>query len=153
PGDRPRFPSEDQEGGLEGVFGVLRVAHHAPANAEHHGAMAVHQHRERLRVAPGEESLQQVAVGEIAFGRTTDEPVEVGENDLLLAIQHEFPSFSRYRATQSSPTGRRGAFTISAHFPQAGSSGARRGWSAFTAAESAGDLNWRNRGLAYNGDM
>ena len=38
--DRAGLPGQHQEGGLEGVLGVLVVVQHAAADAQHHRAVA-----------------------------------------------------------------------------------------------------------------
>ncbi len=58
---------QDQEGGLEGILGGVRLVQHAPADAEDHRAMPAHQGRER-RLAFGritsQESIQQLPVAQ-----------------------------------------------------------------------------------------
>ena len=63
--DRARLPSQDQEDGLEGVFGVVAVAQELTADTEHHRAVPRHQGREgRLAgVALRGEPLQELPVG------------------------------------------------------------------------------------------
>ena len=52
-------PRQDEEGGLEGVLGVLLVPQHPPAHAADHRAVAVDEQFEGRLVAPGGEALQQ----------------------------------------------------------------------------------------------
>jgi hypothetical protein len=54
---------QDEEGGLEGVLGVLAVSGDAQAGAEHHRAVPPHQRREGRLVAGRDERLQQEGVG------------------------------------------------------------------------------------------
>ena len=65
--ERPRLADQDQEGGLEGVLGVVRVAEDAPADAQDHRPVPLDQGREgqlgRL-AAPGREPLEELAVGQ-----------------------------------------------------------------------------------------
>jgi hypothetical protein len=53
---------EDQEGGLEGVVGVVAVAENAPANAKHHRPVAADQARKGGLVSAGQEALHKLAV-------------------------------------------------------------------------------------------
>ncbi len=64
PPDRAAFLDQDQEGGLEGVLGVVWVAQDRPADAQDHRPMPSHQHFEGPAVAPGEETLEELRVGE-----------------------------------------------------------------------------------------
>ncbi len=45
--DRPGLSRQDQESGLEGILGGMRVVKHSPAGAEHHRAMSLDQGPER----------------------------------------------------------------------------------------------------------
>ncbi len=62
---RAGFASEDQEGGLEGILGILLVGQHAPTHSEYHWPVAFDQQRERLLVAPEETSEQCRVVGSV----------------------------------------------------------------------------------------
>jgi hypothetical protein len=57
-GDGRRPAHEDDERGLEGVFGVVLVAEDAAADAPHHRGVAAHERLDRLPVAVADESLQ-----------------------------------------------------------------------------------------------
>ncbi len=78
--DRSGLAHEDQEGGLEGVVGVVRVAQELPADAQDHGPMSFNQDREGglggRRIVPRQEPLEELAIGQRA-GRT--QIVEHGE--------------------------------------------------------------------------
>jgi hypothetical protein len=62
--DRGRLSRQDQERRLEGVFGIMQVAQHAPADPHHHRPMAPHQCREGGLIPPEQEALQQLAVSQ-----------------------------------------------------------------------------------------
>lgn len=63
--DRARAAGEHEEGSLERVVGVLDVAEHVPADAQHEPAVPPHQRRERRRVAGPPVPLQQLRVGDV----------------------------------------------------------------------------------------
>ena len=63
PADRRGVARQGEECGLEGVFGIVLVVQHAPADAEDQRAVAAHQRREGCFLAPCGETLQQFAVG------------------------------------------------------------------------------------------
>ena len=50
--------SQDEEGGLESVLGVVVVAQHAPAHAQHHGTVAPDQGFKGGLLAADEETFQ-----------------------------------------------------------------------------------------------
>jgi hypothetical protein len=58
---------QDEEGGLEGVLGVLLVPEQSPANAQHHRPVSAQDDRERRRVS-GEELLHQFAIARELLG-------------------------------------------------------------------------------------
>ena len=66
--DRARLAHQNQERGLEGVVGVVRVAQELPADAQDHRPVAVHQRGEgglgRRRVRPGQKPFQELAIGQ-----------------------------------------------------------------------------------------
>jgi hypothetical protein len=55
--------SEDEEGGLTHVFGVLLVAEHAAADGQDQRAVPPDDGRERLGIVAGEEGAEQFTVG------------------------------------------------------------------------------------------
>ena len=58
---------QDQERGLEGVLGRVRVAEHLPADGQDHRSMAGQDRLERglgRLIPPVRESLEQLAVGQ-----------------------------------------------------------------------------------------
>src|SRR5262249_50228251 len=63
--DRGGLADEDEEGGLEGVFGISLVGQHAAADAEHHFPVAAHQTLERVLIALSNERLQELPVARL----------------------------------------------------------------------------------------
>ncbi len=64
--DGTRFPGQDEEGGLEGVLGVMAVAQDLSADTEHHRPVSGHQRGERRFagvVAPSDEAFEELTVG------------------------------------------------------------------------------------------
>ena len=78
--DRAGLAHQDQEGGLEGVVGVVRVAQELPADAQDHGPVSFDQDGEgglrRIRIVPRQKPVQELAIGQ-GPGRT--QLVEHGE--------------------------------------------------------------------------
>ena len=71
---------QDQERGLEGVLGVVRVSQHAPADPQDHRPVPLHQDREGQLggLAPvGGEPLQELAVGQLADRADVEERPEL----------------------------------------------------------------------------
>jgi hypothetical protein len=64
--DRAGLANEEQERGLEGILGVVRVAEHVLADTEHHRAMALDQGGEggRRFIARAGEVLHQLPIGQ-----------------------------------------------------------------------------------------
>jgi hypothetical protein len=60
--ERPGLAHKDQEGNLERLFGIVRVAEDATANAEDHGAVPANQDRERVVIVATDELFDQVGV-------------------------------------------------------------------------------------------
>src|SRR5262249_58784327 len=58
PADATGFPSQREEGGLEGVLGVMGVVEHASAHAEYHALMAPDQQLEGGFIPLPREPLQ-----------------------------------------------------------------------------------------------
>jgi hypothetical protein len=78
--ERARPPGEDEEGGLEGVLGGLRVPEGPAADPEHHRPVAVDEHREReLRplAVPPYEPLEELRVRALADGTGGEEHAEM----------------------------------------------------------------------------
>ena len=66
--DRPGLLDQDQEGGLKGVGDVVRVIQDAPADAQDHRPMPMEDRLEGRLVAMGEESLQELSLGQTCDG-------------------------------------------------------------------------------------
>ena len=62
--DRRRFAEQHQEGGLKSVLGIVMPAQDATADAPDHGAMTAHQGFESCVFPAGDETLQQLAIGQ-----------------------------------------------------------------------------------------
>jgi hypothetical protein len=54
---------QHQKRGLAGIFGILDMAEHAPANPEHQAAMAQEQRLERRLIMLDSKALEQLMVG------------------------------------------------------------------------------------------
>ena len=67
--DRAGLAGQDQESGLECVFGVVRIAQDLPASSQDHRAMTLYQGRQgrmRDRSRSVQKAPQQVGVGKVA---------------------------------------------------------------------------------------
>jgi hypothetical protein len=78
---------EDEQGGLEGVVGVVRVAEQPPADAEDHRRVAADEGGEGVLVVPGEERLEELPVGACAAVEQGG-PVEVAQHAGELSGRH-----------------------------------------------------------------
>ena len=63
--DRRRLADEDEEGGLEGVLGVVVVAEDAAADAPDHRAVPPHQGFQGRWLSAADEALQQLPIGQV----------------------------------------------------------------------------------------
>jgi hypothetical protein len=68
-GDAARLSRQDEEGGLEGVFGVLRDIERSPAHGQDHGPMSLHQRGEGRLIPSGGEPLEELSVGQFVHLR------------------------------------------------------------------------------------
>jgi hypothetical protein len=66
PADVGGAADQHQEGGLEGVVGVVGVARHPPADAQYHRPVALHQGGERGLLPAVAEPFEQLPVAEPA---------------------------------------------------------------------------------------
>jgi hypothetical protein len=82
------LPGQDEEGGLEGVLGVLLVPQHAPAQAQHHRPVAAHQCREGLLVPGRDEAGQEVAIAAAGDARRGQRLAQVFEDFPQAAGRH-----------------------------------------------------------------
>ena len=86
---RPGLAGEEQEGGLEGVLGVVRVAEHLTADAQDQGPMPL-QERDKGRLVPlRDELLQQAAVALLVRSRRTGQVAEIAKNARQRLTCHE----------------------------------------------------------------
>ena len=60
--ERARFLHEDQECRLEGVFGVARIFQDSPADVQHEGSVPRNQGLERLAVACGDKTVEELRI-------------------------------------------------------------------------------------------
>jgi hypothetical protein len=78
--DRLGPAGEDEERGLKGVLGVVRIAKDLLADAQHHWSVPFHQRREgRLisTVPRRQETLDELAVGQVAYDAEFEDSVEL----------------------------------------------------------------------------
>jgi hypothetical protein len=79
PRDRARLSRQDQECGLERILRRVPIAQHAPANAQDHRTMSVHQGRERgLRgaVSPRDKPPEQLRIARMARRPEREQPIQ-----------------------------------------------------------------------------
>ncbi|MBI1831634.1 MAG: hypothetical protein HYR84_09315 [Planctomycetes bacterium] len=60
--NRGRLANENQERRLKGILGIVEIAEHAQAYAEHHRTVAAHQQLERPFLLATEEGVQQLPI-------------------------------------------------------------------------------------------
>ena len=75
--DRAGLLDQDEEGGLEGVLGVVGVAQDAPADGQDHRPVPRHQRLEGRRIALGEEAVEELRVGEPGDGPAAEQAVDL----------------------------------------------------------------------------
>jgi hypothetical protein len=63
--NRRGFLHQDQEGGLEGIFGFVRIPEQLAANAKDHRAMPLDQRFESRLVVVGDKTFQELSVGPV----------------------------------------------------------------------------------------
>src|SRR5262249_48662560 len=80
-----------QERGLESIFGGVPILQDAPADPQDHGAMTLHQFRERRLVLLANETFQQLAVRDRRLRLRTDQPAKVMQNLVQLSLGHSIP--------------------------------------------------------------
>src|SRR5262249_45254057 len=86
--DRTRLASEHEEGGLEGVVGVVAAAHDAAANGQDHRPVAADQRGEGRLIASGNEVGQQPRVGPGHVVGEHRRPTEVADHASTGAGRH-----------------------------------------------------------------
>ena len=62
---RRSLADQDEERGLEGVLGIVRIVEDTTADRQHHGAVTAHQSRESGLVALSQKTLQQLTIRRI----------------------------------------------------------------------------------------
>ena len=134
--DRAGLPRQDQEGHLEGVLGVVRVVQDAPADAQHHRPVPLHQRAEgRLAglVAARHEPFQQLGVGQPADRPDPEQRLEMPEQLARSPASHAavtpltWPGLCVPRPGSTRPAGRQyNFFGLAGTRGRAGSSDPRR---------------------------
>jgi hypothetical protein len=74
------LPGEDEKGGLKGVLGVVSVAQHLPADAEHKRTVSLQEGGEGSFIASSDELLQQVRVVPVTAPRGAGKSPEVTQD-------------------------------------------------------------------------
>ena len=69
--NRAGFAGENQKDSLESVLGIVKVANHTPAHAQHHRPMPLDEHGKCGFIAARQERFQQSAIGK--NGRSTQQ--------------------------------------------------------------------------------
>ena len=64
PSDRPGPLHHHQEGGLEGILGVIGIAEDAAADAQHHRPVPRHQRLEGAGISLFDEAVKELRVGQ-----------------------------------------------------------------------------------------
>ena len=86
--DRRRLADEDEEGGLEGVLGVVVVAEDTAAHAPDHRAVPPHQGCKSRLVTAAEVVLQQLPIGQPRPIPQKHRPAKVLDDLAHLAGRH-----------------------------------------------------------------
>ena len=86
--DGGRLAGEHQKCGLPGVLGVVGMAEHPAADAQHHRPVALDQGGERGLVPARDEAVQQVAVGGRVRGRRGRQLADVMQNGVQMSVAH-----------------------------------------------------------------
>ena len=77
---RAGLPGQDEEGRLEGVLGVVRIAEDAPADGQDHRPVSRDQGREGRLVAPGGEAGEQLGIGEARGTPLGEQPLNLPQS-------------------------------------------------------------------------
>src|SRR5262249_32129790 len=107
--DAGSLACQDEEGGLEGVLGVVLVAQHLPADAEHQRPVLLEQRGKGALVPLGDEALEQLAVRGAAVPLRVDAVAEEPQNARQTPAGHALPpshapvTFSEYFSTPPRP--------------------------------------------------
>ena len=82
---------QHQERGLKGILRVVRISQDAPADAQDHRPMPLHQGGERLfgRITPlGREPLEQLPIGQVANRPGREEHAKLPHDAAILSCGH-----------------------------------------------------------------
>src|SRR5262249_7249931 len=90
--DGAGLAGEDEEGGLEGVLGVVRVAKETQTEIEYHRPVPPDEDLERRLLAAADERFQQLGVGQRAAAVAADEPAQLLGDTLQRRARHVAPS-------------------------------------------------------------
>ena len=89
--ERTGLLNQDQESGLKGVFHVVRVEEHAPANPHDQGTMPLDQRRKRLLGSVprmGCKPLQELSVGQLTGRSHRQQRAELPQDPLIVSRHH-----------------------------------------------------------------
>ncbi len=78
--NRARFAHQQEERGLEGIFGDMRIAQHPPAHAPDHGTVPPHQYFKGRLLTLIHETLQQLRIGERTGSGRLAEAAQVADH-------------------------------------------------------------------------
>jgi hypothetical protein len=87
--NRRRLPSQDEEGGLKRVLGIVFMAKHTAADAQHHPAVPFHQGSESGFLAVSGEALEQLRIGQIAHSLRHSQLPNMAENRPQRCLRHD----------------------------------------------------------------
>ena len=107
--DRAGLLDQDQEGGLEGVLGVVGVAQDAVADAQDHRSVPRHQRLEGRGIAPMDEPLEELGVGKAGDRPIGEQAVDLSQGGAQRLDGHASDTSSTPRFTiirvEGGPTG------------------------------------------------
>jgi hypothetical protein len=86
--DRAGLTSQDQKGGLNGIFGLLFVVQDLPAGVPHEPAVALYEGGEGSFVSGSSEALQELGIAQLANACRTDQFADVLDNSAKLHLRH-----------------------------------------------------------------
>src|SRR5262249_1715282 len=120
-----RLAEENQESGLEGVLGIVRMPQHPPADGQHHRSMPPQQRLERRLVALAHQSIEKLAGRQASQGSATE-----ALEDTVHARSHTLLC--------PEPAGRVGGFPKNDYFPTRQSTCSRYAIVSSTSAYRSG---------------
>jgi hypothetical protein len=83
---------EHKERGLEGIFGICLVAQDAAAHPQHHRSVPAQKRLKRRLLAPGEECVEQLPVGQTGVFLQPCIPAKMTDHTVHLAYGHRLGS-------------------------------------------------------------